>query len=116
VAGRLGEADLRWRAGAAATIVLAAGGYPGAYARGMPITGLEQAQDDVMVFHAGTRRIALMNQGAGEALFVTDGGRVLSVSAWGSDPSIARQRAYAAVERIHFEGMQFRRDIGAGRP
>jgi phosphoribosylamine--glycine ligase len=88
-------------------VVLASAGYPGSYAKGKPIRGLAEAEKlpGVKVFHAGT---------AWEGTeFVTNGGRVLGVTALGADLRSARDQAYAAVERIQFEGMQFRRDIAA---
>ncbi|WP_376788623.1 phosphoribosylamine--glycine ligase [Thermoflexus sp.] len=106
VEGRLGDVDLRWHPGACVTVVLAAPGYPGPVPEGLPITGLEDAaaQEGVLIFHAGTRR-------EGNRV-LTAGGRVLAVSAIGADLPGAAARAYAAVERIHFEGMHYRRDIG----
>jgi phosphoribosylamine--glycine ligase len=99
-----GRAGLEWR-DAAVCVVLASGGYPRAYATGLPIAGLEEAGQDpaVVVFHAGTRRTA--------GGFVTAGGRVLGVTARGADVAEARRRAYAACGRIHFESMHLRRDI-----
>jgi len=92
---------------AAVCVVLASGGYPRSYATGKPIRGLEAAgaDPDVVVFHSGTRR-----EGDG---FVTNGGRVLGVTARGSDVAQARERAYAAAARIEFEGMTLRGDIAA---
>jgi phosphoribosylamine--glycine ligase len=94
-------------AGAAVCVVLASAGYPRAIETGRPISGLDaaEADPDVVVFHAGTQRA-----GAG---FVTAGGRVLGVTARGADVAAARARAYAAADRIHFEGRQLRRDIAA---
>lgn len=110
--GRLdpGAAPLGWE-DAAVCVVLASGGYPRAYTRGVPISGLEEAaaDPDVVVFHAGTRRAP----GGG---FVTDGGRVLGVTARGPDLAAARERAYAAADRIRFEGRHLRRDVAAGAP
>jgi phosphoribosylamine--glycine ligase len=96
--------------GAAVCVVLASKGYPRASETGKAITGLEAAErdPDVVVFHAGTKR-------AGSA-FVTAGGRVLGVTARGADVAAARARAYAAVDRIHFDGLQLRRDIAAQAP
>ena len=86
---------------------MASGGYPGAYEGGKPITGIEAAEalEGVTVFHAGTKMA--------EGQLVTAGGRVLGVTALGSDLRAAQARAYEAVSRIHFEGATFRRDIGA---
>ena len=105
--GRLSKIELRWRPGAAVCVVMAAEGYPGAVAKGRPIRGLEEAarMPDTKVFHAGT------DQADGGT--VTNGGRVLGVTAWGADLAKARERAYAAVAKIQFDGAQFRRDIGA---
>ncbi len=93
--------------GAAVCVVLAAPGYPRDYPKGLAITGLEEVADmqDVVVFHAGTRR-----EGEG---FVTSGGRVLGVTARGADVREARDLAYTAADRIAFDGVQLRRDIAA---
>jgi len=94
-------------AGAAVCVVLASAGYPRAIETGREIRGLDvaEADPDVVVFHAGTKRAG--------AAFVTAGGRVLGVTARGADVAAARARAYAAADRIHFDGMQLRRDIAA---
>ncbi len=107
---RLEEAPLRWRSGSCVTVVLAVPGYPGPVPKGIPIFGLEEAEamEDVWVFHAGTADA--------NGQVVNAGGRVLAVSAWGADLAAAAGRAYAAVSRIHFEGMHFRCDIGRARP
>ncbi|MBI4559596.1 MAG: phosphoribosylamine--glycine ligase [Candidatus Hydrogenedentes bacterium] len=104
--GALDRLKLEWLPAACVSVVIASGGYPGNYPKGKVITGIESAQrdGDVVVFHAGTRR-------QGEAL-VTNGGRVLNVTARGSDIPAAIQRAYAAVSKIHFEGNHYRTDIG----
>jgi len=107
--GRLPAGPLRWRAGAAVCVVLAAPGYPARPAVGDPIELGSGAADDVMVFHAGTRRAPA----ADGARLLTAGGRVLGVTARGADLGAARARAYQTIERIHFPGMHFRRDIGA---
>jgi phosphoribosylamine--glycine ligase len=105
--GRLKDYRAAWDPGAAVCIVLASGGYPGSYAKGKVITGLDMAEEDkrIAVFHAGTRM-------EGKSL-VTDGGRVLGVSAVDRDLASAIMAAYEAVNKIHFDGMQYRRDIGA---
>lgn len=106
VEGRLQEVDLRFREGAAANIVVASPGYPGAYPKGLAIGGLKEAEQlGVTVFHAGT---AFDENG----LLVTAGGRVLGVMATGADLREALSRAYAGVEAIQFKGKQYRRDIG----
>jgi phosphoribosylamine--glycine ligase len=106
VDGTLGHHELKWSSGPAFCVVMASGGYPGAYPKGKPIHGMEalRTMPNVKVFHAGTSR-------AGEQL-VTSGGRVLGVTAWANDLANAREAAYAGVEAIHFEGAHFRRDIG----
>jgi phosphoribosylamine---glycine ligase len=106
--GRLDQMELKWKKEAAVCIVLAAGGYPGDYARGKVITGLKGAGElaNVAVFHAGTKP-------GSDGAVVTDGGRVLGVTAWGDGIAGAVDRAYEAVAKIHFDGMQYRRDIAA---
>jgi phosphoribosylamine--glycine ligase len=105
--GRL-RTPVMWRDEACVTVVLASEGYPASTRTGDPILGLDAAGEveGVTVFHAGTRR----NDG-GDVL--TSGGRVLNVTAVGSSLAEARERAYRAVERISWPGMQFRRDIAA---
>ncbi|GAB4375064.1 MAG: phosphoribosylamine--glycine ligase [Elainellaceae cyanobacterium] len=94
-----------WKPGAAACVVIAAGGYPDKYKKGMPIRGIEQAEArGAVVFHAGTK---LKQQ-----QLVTDGGRVLGVTATGETFKEAIDQAYAAINSIEFEGMYYRRDIG----
>ena len=97
--------DTLWRPGYAVSLTLAAGGYPGKYRTGMPITGVEEANRlaDVQVFHAGT---ALQ-----DGTLVTAGGRVLSVAAYGGTLQEAVARVYDAAAHISFEGMHYRRDI-----
>jgi len=103
--GRLDRAEARWDPRAALGVVLAAGGYPGAYGKGAAISGLDAGfPDHVKVFHAGT---ALR-----DGTTVTSGGRVLCVTALGETVSAAQAAAYAAAGRIHWEGMFCRRDIG----
>jgi phosphoribosylamine--glycine ligase len=96
--------DVRWRAGAAACVVMASEGYPGSYPQGRPITGLDTAAPHSAIFHAGTA--------FADGQVVTAGGRVLAVSGWGPDIHVALERAYATVGRITFEGAHYRRDIG----
>jgi phosphoribosylamine--glycine ligase len=103
--GTLDEVNLEWDPRPAVCVVMASGGYPDEYQKGKKITGLQEAGklDDVMVFHAGTR------QQDGE--IVTSGGRVLGVTALGRTIAEAKEKAYQAVDRIHFDGVYFRRDI-----
>jgi phosphoribosylamine--glycine ligase len=104
-ARNLGGVQLRSRPGAAACVVLASDGYPTSYETGFPINGLEASPDDALVFQAGTAR-------EGSEQIVTDGGRVLGVTGLGAGLPEALDAAYDAVEHIHFDGMQYRRDIG----
>jgi phosphoribosylamine--glycine ligase len=103
---RLAELNIQWRGGAAAVVVMASGGYPGEYQKGYTITGLQAASalQDVIVFHGGTKL-----QG-GE--IVTNGGRVLGVTAAAPNLNKAIDRAYAALEGISFKDCHYRRDIG----
>jgi len=105
--GTLGKMDLRWNPMPSVCVVMASAGYPGGYAKGKPISGLDEAArlPNTKVFHAGTVR-------AGDQT-VTSGGRVLGVTAWARDLRAARDAAYAAVKLIRFEGAHFRRDIAA---
>ncbi len=106
--GRLAAEATAGEGDAAVCVVLASGGYPRAFETGKEITGVEDAERDadVVVFHAGTRR-------AEDGRLVTAGGRVLGVTARGESLAAASARAYAACDRIHFDGMHLRRDIGA---
>ena len=106
--GTLDQWDVRWREGATATVVAASEGYPGPYPKGREITGLAEAEalSDVAVFHAGTTL-------APDGRVLTDGGRVLAVTATDDTLPAALDRAYDAMGRIHFPGMHYRRDIGA---
>lgn len=102
--GGLREANIEWDARSALGVVLAAEGYPGSYPSGQPITGLEQAANHALVFHAGTA------QEAGSV--VTAGGRVLCVVGLGDDLKAAKDAAYAGAERISWQNKYFRSDIG----
>jgi len=104
--GRLDPSNVTWKSGTAVTVALASAGYPGAYQKGLPITGIEEAesQEDIVVFHAGTVR--------DESGYKTSGGRVMYVTALGTDIADARRKAYQAIKSIQFEGMQYRTDIG----
>lgn len=105
--GTLAKHELKWKPEASVCVVMASGGYPGSYPKGKPILGLTQADalPHTKVFHAGT---ALK-----DGQIVTNGGRVLGVTALGKDLKAAQAAAYAAVECIQFEGAHFRRDIAA---
>ncbi len=107
VNGTLDKIELKWKPAASVCVVMASGGYPGNYAKGKIISGLDDAAKlpDVKIFHAGTAN-------SGDEI-VTNGGRVLGVTALGKDLRAAQAAAYAAVEKIKFEGAHFRRDIAA---
>lgn len=104
----LDRIDIRWRTGAAATVVAASEGYPGTYPKGREISGATAAAGipDVAVFHAGTLLTA-------DGLLLTDGGRVLAVTCVGDSLNHAIDGAYKALSQIHFDGMHYRRDIAA---
>ena len=101
---RLSAVDVDFSSGSAACVILASGGYPGAYEKGKPITLPEHLPADVTCYHAGTRR-------TGDTL-VTAGGRVLGVAATADTLEKALEKAYAAAETVSFEGMTYRHDIG----
>jgi phosphoribosylamine--glycine ligase len=105
-AGTLTPELCRWLDDAAVCVVMAAGGYPEAYRRGQPIAGIEQVAQmpGIAVFHAGTARQ--------DGRLVTGGGRVLGVTARAPDLHQARQQAYQMVQRISWEGVHYRTDIG----
>jgi phosphoribosylamine--glycine ligase len=102
---KLHDISLKWKPETSVCVVMASGGYPGSYEKGIPIKGLDDAGnlEDTVVFHAGTA----FNDGE----IVTAGGRVLGVTALGSDIKDAKKRAYEAVGKISFEGAHYRRDI-----
>ena len=133
---RLEDIEIKWSDTAAVCVVMASGGYPGKYTTGYPISGLVAAEEDnsVVVFHAGTKieidtgcsggscGRCCGNDGADEdsvpvagAQLLTAGGRVLGVTAIGSDIDDARDKAYAAVSKIHFDHAHYRKDIGIKR-
>ena len=100
--GRLAQTEIKWNDKAAVCVVMASGGYPQSYETGFEISGLPG--EDALVFHAGTKLV--------EGKLVTAGGRVLGVTALGEDIGQAREKAYAAVNKIHFKNAHYRRDIG----
>jgi phosphoribosylamine--glycine ligase len=107
LAGTLDKLEIKWKPESAVCVVMASGGYPGKYVKGVEIKGLEKAAKlgEVMVFHAGT---ALRN-----GKVVTDGGRVLGVTGLGPVVAAAIDKAYKGVRELAFDGAHFRRDIGA---
>ncbi|HEY4517042.1 MAG TPA: phosphoribosylamine--glycine ligase [Candidatus Paceibacterota bacterium] len=110
IEGKVDQSKIEWNVGFAANIILASGGYPGEYKKGLPITGIEEAEQipGVVIFHSGTKI-----QEATPLEFLTNGGRVLAVTAVGDTLKEALDRAYAAADKIQFEGKYLRRDIGA---
>ncbi len=106
IEGTLDKITLKWDDRPAVCVVLASGGYPDKYETGKVITGIDEARvmPDVMIFHAGTKT----NE---QGQLVTAGGRVLGVTALGKNIAEAKRRAYNAVEKIHFDGMYYRKDI-----
>jgi phosphoribosylamine--glycine ligase len=107
IEGRISEGDFRWSPDPAVCVVMASGGYPGVFEAGQPISGIVEADriQGVKVFHAGTN--------CRDGNFYTSGGRVLGVTARGSDLPDAVDRVYDAVMKIRFDGMQYRKDIAA---
>jgi phosphoribosylamine--glycine ligase len=104
--GELDRMKITLRDGACVGVAMASGGYPGSYQTGYPVTGLDDLDEDVLVFHAGTK---LDDNGK----VVTSGGRVLTVVAGGKTLTDAREKVYANIPRIHFEGAHYRKDIAA---
>jgi phosphoribosylamine---glycine ligase len=106
VTGKLSHTEFRWRPGASACVVAASQGYPGSYTTGHQISGLDDAKRNpgVVVFHAGTARL--------DSSYLTNGGRVLAVTAAADSLENALGLAYEGISRIQFEGMYYRRDIG----
>ena len=106
--GKLSDVHINWKKLAACTVMLASAGYPGNYEKSKVIAGIEEAdmQTDIVVFHAGTKTEA--------GKLITNGGRVLGVSATGDTLEKALDKAYKAIQKIKFEEMQYRKDIGKG--
>ncbi len=104
---KLDETPIEWKRGACVSVVMASGGYPRDYEKGKPITGIDDAQrdPDVVVFHAGTK--------PRDSEVLTNGGRVLNVTAFGPDIAATIAKAYSAVGKISFEKAHYRNDIGA---
>lgn len=111
VDNKLSEVELEWDKRFCLCVVLASGGYPATYEKGKEIKGLEALRglDDVFVFHAGTK----LSDTSSGSVFVTNGGRVLSITALGQDIRETQDKVYKAIENISFEKMHFRRDIGS---
>ncbi len=104
IEGKLDKADIRWKKESAVCVILASGGYPKNYKKGFEIK-IGDIDKDILLFHAGTKK------GEGGKL-LTNGGRVIGVTALGSNIDEARKKAYKNIEKIYFENMHFRKDIG----
>lgn len=100
----LKDVEVKWKDEHVACLVLASGGYPGNYEKGKVITGLDQIDEDIIVFHAGTA--------FKDGNIVTSGGRVLNICAYGKDLEEIREKVYKAAKMIDFEGKYYRKDIG----
>ena len=100
----LNQIDIEWSNDACVGVVMASAGYPGSYKKGLLITGLDNLDNDILVFHAGTKLDS-------EGKIVTSGGRVLTVVATGKTIAKAREKVYNNISRIHFEGCYYRKDI-----
>lgn len=101
---RLSEVEIKYSQEAAACVVLASGGYPEDYEKGKVITGLNDVDDSIVIFHSGTKK--------SDENIVTNGGRVLGVCSKGASVELAAKNVYANIGKINFEGMHFRKDIG----
>jgi phosphoribosylamine--glycine ligase len=106
ISGNLDKVHMVWDKRPAGCVVMASGGYPSSYEKGKVISGLDDAidSDETVVFHAGTKLL--------DGKTVTDGGRVLGVTALGDDLSLAMKNAYSVVEKINWDGVYYRKDIG----
>ena len=102
---KLDQIDVEWSQDACVGVVMASAGYPGSYKTGFPITGLNDLDKDILVFHAGTKL------GSEPGQILTNGGRVLTVVATGKTIAEAREKVYANITRIHFDGCHYRKDI-----
>lgn len=110
---RLADEEIKWNSDRAVCVVAASGGYPGSYEKGKIIHGLDDVDGDVIVFHAGTALKKTCGEGDCQVDVVTSGGRVLGVTALGKTNDEARKKAFDNIARISFDGMQYRKDIGA---
>ena len=102
---KLDSINIEWRRDACVGVVIASAGYPGSYKTGFPISGLDEVDKEILVFHAGTKA------GSAPGQILTNGGRVLTVVATGKNIAEARKKVYQNISRIHFEGCHYRKDI-----
>jgi phosphoribosylamine--glycine ligase len=105
IQGNLDRINVVWSEGACVGVVMASGGYPDRYQTGFPITGLDKLDQNIMVFHAGTK------VGSEPGQVLTNGGRVLTVVATGKDLATAREKVYDNIPRINFKECHYRKDI-----
>jgi len=103
IEGNLTEDDLQWEDNKCVTVILASGGYPESYEKGKEITGINEVDDDIIIFHGGTKLSGNKT--------ITDGGRVLAVTAMGKSLEEARNKVYKNIPKINFEKMEYRTDI-----
>ncbi|MDW7669697.1 MAG: phosphoribosylamine--glycine ligase, partial [Bacillota bacterium] len=103
IEGNIEEKDLKWTDKKAVTVILASGGYPVKYQKGKVITGLDSTEDDVIIFHSGTKKI--------NGKYITNGGRVLAVTVLAESLEKARKKVYNNIKGIEFDNMQYRKDI-----
>jgi len=103
--GTLSRTRVEWDSGACVGVVMASGGYPGSYKQGLPVSGLERVDPNIVLFHAGTK----MDGGK----IYTAGGRVLTVASTGKTIAEARERVYLNLPRVSFENCHYRKDIAA---
>jgi phosphoribosylamine--glycine ligase len=106
VEGKLNKSDIQWNPDPCVGVVMASGGYPGEYKTGFPITVSEKLEKGVTIFYAGAKKL---NDGR----IVTDGGRVLTVTAMGKTMKAATDKVYRNMVHINFEGCHYRKDIAA---
>ena len=102
--GKLTKEDLIWTDKKCVTVVATSGGYPGKYEKGKEITGIDDLDDDIILFHNGTKRV--------DGKLYTNGGRVLSITALADTIEQSKDRIYKNIDKVYFEGMYFRKDIG----
>ena len=107
--GNLDQMNIEWSEDACVGVVMASAGYPGSYKTGFPISGLNDLDKDILVFHAGTK------VGSEPGQVLTNGGRVLTVVATGNTIAQAREKVYNNIPRIHFDGCHYRKDIAEMR-
>ncbi|MBI4299463.1 MAG: phosphoribosylamine--glycine ligase [Chloroflexi bacterium] len=112
LSGKLRKTPLEWSNEASVGVVIASGGYPGSYGRGYPIQGLDTLEEEVLVFHAGTK--LALDTTSGKTRIVSDGGRVVTVVALGEALAEARERVYSNIGSIHFQDSFYRKDIAEG--